>query len=145
MLVSTTYPEQSTHVAALDLRGQRHVVEISHVTTVNFDNKDNTTETKLVVHMKGKEKTLVLNKTNASCLASWYGDNTDMWCDKRFEMYPTKVDFGGKMVDAIRLAPPPGQPMNAGDAAQAVGAAAAQAQAPIPTAAPPDLDDSIPF
>ena len=134
MKMSEMYPDTSTWLKAADLQKRRVVVEINDVRAEEMNN-DGKTETKAVVYFKGKEKGLVLNKTNASQIAYMYGDEMDMWGDKRIELYPTMVDFGGKMVEAIRIAPPPGQPMES---------------APMPVAqngpAPAgDLDDPIPF
>lgn len=63
---------------------------------------------KWVLRFKGKEKGLVLNKTNASILEEVLGsDDTDDWVGKRITLYSTKVEFQGKRVDAIRVSDDP--------------------------------------
>ena len=139
MKMSEMYPDTSTWLKAADLQKRRVVVEISHVKAEELNN-NGVTETKAVVYFKGKEKGLVLNKTNASQIAYLYGDEMDMWGDKQIELYPTMVDFAGKMVEAIRIAPPPGQSMTQGampDGRETLPNTSGQAG--------PDLDDEIPF
>lgn len=61
---------------------------------------------KPVLYFIGKEKGLVLNKTNANMISEMYGTETDNWVNQVIELYPTKADFQGKRVDAIRVRPP---------------------------------------
>ncbi len=49
---------------------------------------------------------LVLNKTNASAIASMYGSETNHWTGKQVTLYPTQVDYAGKQVRAIRVRAP---------------------------------------
>ena len=52
----------------------------------------------------GKEKGLAVNKTNANIIAQNVGsDDLDDWIGREIILYPTRVDFGGQMVDAIRV------------------------------------------
>ncbi len=60
-------------------------------------------KTKLVVWFKGKEKGLILNKTNGRVLAELYGDETDDWKDHRVVLMSQKVEYQGKRVDGIRI------------------------------------------
>ena len=63
-------------------------------------------ENKLRLAFVGHEKGLILNKTNAMTISSLYGGDTDGWMGKEIFLYQTKVDFGGQMVDAIRIDTP---------------------------------------
>ena len=58
---------------------------------------------KPVLSLTGIKYGLPLNKTNAQTLAQAFGGETDAWQGKTIELYPTKVDFQGKQVDAIRV------------------------------------------
>ena len=78
-------------------------------------------EKHLVVYFRGKQKALVLNKTNASYLATAISDETDDWPGHEIVLYPTKVNFQGKMVDAIRVEMPAGS-----------AAAACRSRTPMP-------------
>ena len=39
-------------------------------------------------------------------IAELYGDDSVDWRGKEIELYPTKVEFSGKLVDAIRVREP---------------------------------------
>ena len=58
-----------------------------------------------IVSIKGAEKKLKLNKTNANTIASMYGNDVRAWAGKRITLYPTKTKFGAETVDAIRVRP----------------------------------------
>lgn len=140
MKMSEMYPDTSTWLKAADLQKRRIIVEISHVQAEEINSNDGRKETKAVVYFKGKEKGLVLNKTNAAQIAYMYGDEMGMWGNRQIELYPTMVDFAGKMVEAIRIAPPPGQSMESTpmpDGRPTLDAPPAQSGG--------DLDDEIPF
>ncbi len=91
---------------------------------------------KPVLYFQGKEKGLVLNKTNASMVSELAGTpETDEWSGVRIRLYRTKVDFQGKRVAAIRI-----------EAAPHNSAAAAAPPPPPPPPARSEYDDSdIPF
>ena len=89
------------YLRAMDLGGRAAQAQISNVTAEDFDEGQ-----KLVLHFAGKEQGMVLNKTNTSVVMDLYGDETDDWVGKVVEVFPTKVDFGGKLVDALRLRQP---------------------------------------
>lgn len=129
MRVGEAFPGQ--YIKASDLQGKRVVVVIDRVTMEDIGG-----ETKPVLHFKGKDRGMVLNRTNANAIVDIVGsDETDDWTGKVILLYPTRVDFQGKRVDAIRVdaAPPSRQ--------------AAPVQPPVPAAddLPSDSDDSVPF
>jgi hypothetical protein len=59
-----------------------------------------------VLKFQGKEKGLVLNKTNAMTIAHVYGPNIDQWVGQPILMFTTQVDYAGQMVPAIRVRVP---------------------------------------
>ncbi len=81
-----------------DLKGRAHKLKISEVDTAKFDNG-----MKLVLKFEGKEKGLVLNKTNAKVVAKYYGKDTLGWVGKPIEIFPTETEFNGSLVDCIRV------------------------------------------
>lgn len=129
MRVSSAFPSQYLRAADLQERAVR--VTMNHITMedIGSDNKP-------VLYFTGKEKGLVLNKTNANNIANVYGDETDGWAGKEIELFPTIVDFQGKSVDAIRVRVPRAKPAAATTAAPASRAEGANN---------PPLDDEIPF
>lgn len=101
--VNKYYESKSSTLKASDLPPGRDVpVIISGIEEAEFDD-DSKKVKKLVLKFQGKEKGLALNKTNATTIAAAYGPETNMWTGKKVFLYSTKVDFGGQMVDAIRV------------------------------------------
>ena len=90
-------------LAAADLKGKAHKLRIEALTQEELgDPKEN----KWVLKFAGKEKKLVLNKTNTNAIAEMHGDETDNWMGKTVILFPTKTEFGGKKVDCIRVKVP---------------------------------------
>jgi hypothetical protein len=127
----------SEFLKAADLRDRNIIVVIDHV-----EMKDIGGDHKPILFFQGKDKGLVLNKTNANNIAMGYGDDTDDWTGKEIVLFPAMVDFQGKTVSAIRVRMP--RPSDKPKAVVQVvsGGAAAVRTAPEP---PPISDDDIPF
>lgn len=68
---------------------------------------DNGKKNKLILAFAGKEMELVCNKTNAFCLKEMFDNKISGWVGKRVAFFPTKVAFGLKQVDALRIAGSP--------------------------------------
>ncbi len=100
MKVGAAFPGQ--YIKAADLQGKRVQVVIERV-----EMEDIGGETKPVLHFRGRERGLVLNKTNANAIWGITGtDETDEWSGHVVVLYPSKTDFQGKRVDCIRVDPP---------------------------------------
>lgn len=108
----------SKYLKAGDLHGQEPIVTIDRV---EFEAVGRTREMKAVVYFVGKDKGLVLNKTNATKIANLAGTmETDEWHGHRIRLFATETEFGGDTVDCIRIkaaggtrqAPPPPPPPN---------------------------------
>ena len=117
----------SNYIRASDLHGQQPAVIISHIEMEKVGREQ---QHKPVLYFKGKEKGLVLNRTNARMIATLVGsDDTDNWAGARIRLYATTVEFGGEMTEGIRVKaagpqaaparrepePPPPPPLPAGD------------------------------
>lgn len=125
MKVATAFP--SNYLRAADLDGRTPNVTISHVKNENIGD-----DLKLVVYFEGKDKGLVLNKTNATTIVELTGqDDTDNWKGFRVKLFVAKVEYQGKRVPAIRIEEP------------AAAGAAARPKPTEPVEAPDDSD--IPF
>lgn len=99
MKVTDIYQSNSNYLKAQDLPAGREIpVIVASYEVTELDGKP-----KIVLSFQGKEKTLVLNKTNAAAIAHVYGDDADHWNGKQILLYSTKVDYAGQMVDAIRV------------------------------------------
>lgn len=100
MKIGSAFPGQ--YLKAADLQGRRVQVVIESV-----EMEDIGGDQKPVVHFKGKDRGLVLNKTNANAIWGLTGsDDTDDWTDVAVTLFPSKTDFQGKRVDCIRIDPP---------------------------------------
>lgn len=98
MSIAELYPNKSGFLKAADLQGKSVKAVISDTEICEFDNGS-----KLVLKFNDRDKGLTLNKTNASILASYFGDNELMWKDKEIIIYPDKTTFGGDIVDCLRV------------------------------------------
>ncbi len=96
MDIQSAFPGKS--IKAADLGGNKKVITITGVAMENVGD-----DTKPVLRFEGSDQGLVLNKTNADMLLDLFGNETSDWAGKRIELYPTKVQFGNKMVPAIRV------------------------------------------
>jgi hypothetical protein len=142
MNIGAAFP--GSYIKAADLQGRSVTVMISHVAMEEIGG-----DHKPVLYMHGKERGLVLNKTNASIIAEMHGWETDDWQAKPITLYPARVEFQGRIVDAVRVKL---EPQNAQRAA--VNAPAANGSHPRPAQPPPQaaqpvptvtVDDDIPF
>ena len=127
MLISQSFT--SKYLRAADLQGKEVRVKISHVALEDLGD-----EKKPVIYFVGKQKGLVLNKTNARTTAMRYGDDTDGWQEGDVILYPAYVDFRGEQKESIRVKVPPRR----------------DSQAPLSEENPPpnmgeQLNDAIPF
>lgn len=96
MDINSCFP--GSYLKAADLGGRTVKVLIDRV-----QEEDIGGENKPVMYFVGKDKGLVLNKTNSGVIVAVYGSETDEWSGKGLVLFPTKVSFQGSMVDAIRL------------------------------------------
>lgn len=138
MKMSEAFP--SKYLKAEQLQGKSVTLTIAGCT---MDEIGQEKERRPVVHFKGTELGLVLNKTNGGMIAAYYGDETDDWIGQKLEIYPDKTQFQGKIVDCIRVRKPIEQSSPAPSPS-----AAAQGLSDLKAAAgnePPPFDDDIPF
>jgi hypothetical protein len=56
-----------------------------------------------VLYFDGKDKGLVLNKTNSKKIAELFGDDTDNWTGEQIALFEAMVEFQGDTVAAIRV------------------------------------------
>lgn len=108
MNINEAFP--SNYLKASDLNGQSPTVTIEHVEMQELG-QGRDKERKLVIGFKGKEKTMICNKTNATTIASLYGPDTESWLNQKITLTAREVEFQGTMVLAIRVSlQKPGSP-----------------------------------
>lgn len=98
MNINDQFP--SKYLKAADLNGGEAVVTIKDcvMETLGEDRRP-------VLYFAGKEKGVVLNKTNATNISDAYGGDTDEWVGKKVVLYTAYVDFQGRSMEAIRIRP----------------------------------------
>ncbi len=104
MRIGEAFP--SKYLKASDIPSAQFVpLMIDRVETEDVGS-EGSPEHKPVMYFVGKEKGIVLNKTNAEMVAAAYGDETDDWHGKRVSIYSTTTSYQGKNVPCLRLAIP---------------------------------------
>lgn len=98
MNLNQLYP--SNYLKAEDLQGREVTVTIDRVVVEKLGQDE-----KPIMYFQGKQKGVVLNKTNATNIGSVYGSETTAWTGKKVTLFPAWVDFQGKSVQAIRIRP----------------------------------------
>lgn len=89
----------SKYLRAADLNGAEPIVTIDRVVTETLGD-----ESKPVMYFKGKDKGLVMNKTNWNAVEELTGeDDSDNWKGTGIKLVTVKVEFQGKRVPAIRI------------------------------------------
>lgn len=92
----------SKYLKAADLGKSRPVVTIKNVTMEQVGD-----QTLPMLLMVGKDKGLLLNRTNANMIEEIAGTfETDQWRGVKIQLYATKTDYAGKRVDCIRVEAP---------------------------------------
>jgi arabinogalactan endo-1,4-beta-galactosidase len=99
MKMSEEFP--SKYLKAADLQGREVRVTMAHVEREKIGD-----DAKPVLYFKGKDKGVVLNKTNAGTISDAYGDDTEDWFDQPLILFSVMVDFQGKVAPAIRCRVP---------------------------------------
>jgi hypothetical protein len=99
MHIDAAYP--SKYLKTVDLQGRSVRVVIR-----SFEIEEIGDERKPCLYFQGKDRRLVLNRTNADAIVASYGSETNEWIGKPIELYPDKTRFAGKMVDCIRVRAP---------------------------------------
>jgi hypothetical protein len=99
MNINEQFP--SKFLKAADLNGHEVVVTIKDciVESIGEDKRP-------VLYFAGKDKGVVLNKTNATNISDAYGPDTDEWTGKKVILYTAFVDFQGRSVESIRIRKP---------------------------------------
>ena len=132
----------SKYLKSADLQGHAVKVTIKDVQSAPIGN-----DRKLIMYFTGKDKGMVLNKTNARTIGDIFGDDTDDWRGKAVELFAMKVDFQGRMVDGLRVRVLPAARQSASIAPNARdrGMATQAPHAELDERQRQELDDEIPF
>ena len=136
MNINNAFP--SKWLRSGDLADRHHEVMIRE-----FQIEDvSKTERKPVIYFEGKQKGLVLNRTNSDTITQAFGPETDNWLGKVLVIYSAQTTYMGKTTDGVRVRIP--EPQG--------GHTQAQTQEPPPQddnggdfGGAPNINDPIPF
>lgn len=137
MNINEAFP--SKYLKASDLGGAVAKVKIASVVYEQLG-----TDRKIAMYFVGKEKGMILNKTNAQAIDAVYGPDTENWVGADIEVFAMPVSFEGRMVDGLRIrVPRPTVPKQA--PRQSYGEQRGDIPPAHASAVAADLDDDIPF
>ena len=125
------------HLKAADLidpaTGIYRVIQavVSGTEVVDFAKDGEKPDQKIVLSFEGQDKTVVVNKTNATNLGARYGIDFDGWVGKTVLVTGSPKSFNGGMVPGIDLSAPL-VPDAAADFAQQASADAVTSEEDIP-------------
>jgi hypothetical protein len=94
----------SQYLAATDLKKPFTAV-VEEINKQDFARQGERQKMKVVLHLKGVKKPIVVNKTNALSLSEQFGKDFDEWIGKRVTVKAEPTTFGGKRVQGLRLYP----------------------------------------
>jgi hypothetical protein len=100
MMIHDAFP--SKYIKSEDLRGLRISVTIMAVSMEDMGQNDGF---KPILRFVGKEKGMVLNRTNANLLTDAWGQDTDRWVSKKIELYAHTMQFQGRNVQGLAVQP----------------------------------------
>lgn len=133
MNIDSAFP--SNYLKATDIGDATPTVTIKEVVMEKLGE-----DTRPVMYFVGKDKGVVLNKTNATNIREAYGADTDEWTGKKVTLFTAWVDFQGRSVEAIRM-----RPARGGSSAATVATTAPQFDAPPSDREFAPADADIPF
>jgi hypothetical protein len=85
-----------------ELLGRKVTVEIADVAIDELENEKGK-KIQGIIYLKGKDKQIVLNKTNGLCLKAMFGRKLSDWVSKRIVIFQDQTRFGSDTVDCIRI------------------------------------------
>jgi hypothetical protein len=114
----------SKYIKSDDLAGQRVPLTVMAVTMEDIGDK----EFKPIMRFMGREKGMVINKTNATLMSAIWGEDTDRWTGQKLDLFAMPVNFQGKMVMGLSVAPKLAQAQTAPEPASPIVAAQMEAR-----------------
>lgn len=85
-----------------DLLGKKVTVVINDVTIDELEGEKGK-KVQGILYLRGKDKQIVLNKTNGICLKAMFGRKLGDWIGKRIVIFQSQTRFGADTVDCIRI------------------------------------------
>ena len=143
MNINDLYP--SKYLKSDDIGNQRITLQVG---AIKLEEVAAGEPAKPIMYFNGKEKGVVLNKTNALLCAHCWGNDTDTWTGQWLDLFVEPKMFQGKVVNGLSVAPKLANSNSGAQQPETPNAAPAAPQAPEPAAAvhgQVDPIDDIPF
>jgi hypothetical protein len=135
---------QSKFMKAAELDGRPVTLTIKSAPYEVLKNPEGKEQGKTVLYFHRTKKALPLNMVNWDSVAEICGGDTDTWPGHQIELYPTKTEMGGKLVDCIRIRRPQGELPLAANAKPKPQPAPVPEAPPIEAYADVAFDDDLP-
>ena len=93
------------YISAVEFDGRTPTLTIATVKMARLPSlkHEGQEEDKGVIGFKETPRGMVVNRTNAECIAGMFGGNTDGWIGKRITLHAVKVPVGPKEELGIRI------------------------------------------
>jgi hypothetical protein len=98
MNINEAFPGK--YIKSVDLKGREVTVVVA---SVEMETINAAGERFPVMHFQGKERGMIIKKTNANRLEHMFGPDTENWIGKEITIRAEPVEFQGKIVDGIRV------------------------------------------
>ena len=99
---------ESNDLKAADFVGKNFKVKIASVEERHYEARNGQPAAdKAALHFEGKEKTLVLNKTNTKTLINAYGKDSENWIGQEIGLSTHETELGTGWVVTPMNVPPP--------------------------------------
>jgi hypothetical protein len=85
------------------LRGMEVTLKISAVDLEKLPDDKGAEKSRGIISFAGREMQMVMNKTNASCIAAMFGKKVQDWVGHSITIAPETDKFGSETVDCIRV------------------------------------------
>lgn len=97
---------ESKFLASWDLpEGRDAIATIDRCVAGEITGQNGRSEKKPLLYLSGKDKPVVLNKTNGKTIASLYGTDTRNWKGKKIALYVGETSSPDGVVPCIRIRP----------------------------------------
>jgi len=95
------------YLGHFDLQGKEVTVTINKVLAGDLTAQGGRKSKKPIIYFEGKEKGMILNKTNSKTIAAMYGAYVEEWVSKRITLYvsTTNNPDGTGSVECLRIRP----------------------------------------
>ena len=140
MNVNDLYP--SKYVKSDDLGNQRLTLQVA---AIKLEEVAENEPAKPVMYFNGKDKGMVLNKTNALLCSHVWGGETDQWTGQWLDLFVEPKMFQGKVVNGLSVAPKLPNSQSAPEQPQTPNVAPAAPQPPSEQPGPDGVIDDILF